>query len=80
MRRTGRRGGLLELVLLGLKRQEEVYPFNKEEVKDCGEMRERGPQEVPMECVEDTVSPVVMLLEIRTLCYRCMKGLIWEGM
>jgi hypothetical protein len=64
---------LLELALLGLERQEEVYPFHEKETKDCGEMHERGPEEVPMDCVEDTESPVVMLLKIRTLCYCCVK-------
>jgi hypothetical protein len=64
---------LLELVLLGLERQEEVYPFHEKETKDCGEMHERGPKEVPMDCVEDTESPVVVLLEIRTLCDCCVE-------
>ena len=55
-------------MLLSLERQKRVDPFYEEKAEDSRKDRETGPEEIPMDSVEDAGCPVIMFLEVGTLC------------
>jgi hypothetical protein len=57
-------------VLLGLKGQEKVYPFDEEEAESGREISEAGAKEIPVDSIEYAATPAVMAFEVGSLSQR----------